>query len=82
MKLVTKQEKKTTQTQTSMATHNVRYDIAYMFPGCTVFKYRLNSGDDKDCIRRRKFCGNPAQYRCLIMCFITETCKRRLYSSC
>ena len=36
-----------------MATHNVRYDIAYMFPGCTVFKYRLNSGDDKDCIRRR-----------------------------
>ena len=53
MKLVTKQEKKHTETQTSMATHNGRYDIAYMFPGCTVFKYRLNSGDDKDCIRRR-----------------------------
>ena len=45
--------KKTKKTKTSMAIHNVRYDIANMFPGCTIFKYRLNSGDDKVCVRRR-----------------------------
>ena len=36
------------QIQSSVGSQNGRYDSAHKFPGCTVFKYQLRSGDEKD----------------------------------
>ena len=49
MKMLEKKQ----QIQSSMGIQNDRYDGAHKFPGWTVFKYRLRSGDEKDWLRRR-----------------------------